>query len=152
MSENSFIKTKENSELSCSDMHKPEGARKNIKGYLIPPSSFEVTKIFVFNNHHIIKSIQQNTVSAKKDFTLQLKKYGPSSQTSSSSLSFYKSPSTWKSTIPLCFDFLPPFTRLLLVFFIHHQRNKNKNKKQCFFSHKKKKWETHKVTLKTDIL
>lgn len=79
MSEHSFIKTKENSELSCSDMHIPEGARKkNIKGYLIPPSSFEVTKnfgfVFVFNNYHIIKSIQQNTVSAKKDFTLQLKK------------------------------------------------------------------------------
>lgn len=75
--------------MTCIDQ-KEQG--KNIKGYLIPPSSFEVTKIFVFflNNHHIIKSIQQNTVSAKKDFTLQLKKYGPSWQTSSTSLFFYK--------------------------------------------------------------
>lgn len=77
---------------------------KNIKEYLIPPSSFELTKICVcvfLNNHHIIKSIQQNTVSAKKDFTLQLKKYGPSWQTSPST----KSPGTWKFPIPLFFEF-----------------------------------------------
>lgn len=90
MSENSFIKTKENSDYHAVTCINQKEQGKNIKGYLIPPSSFEVTKIFVFNNHHIIKSIQQNTVSAKKDFTLQLKKYGPSWQTSSSSLSFYK--------------------------------------------------------------
>lgn len=90
MSENSFIKTKENSDYHAVTCINQKEQGKNIKGYLIPPSSFEVTKIFVFNNHHIIKSIQQNTVSAKKDFTLQLKKYGPCWQTSSSSLSFYK--------------------------------------------------------------
>lgn len=126
MSENSFIKTKEKSELSCNDMHIPEGGRKNIKGYLIPPSSFELTKFCVcfLNNHHIIKSIQQNTVSAKKDFTLQLKKYGPSWQTSPS----IKSPSTWKFTIPHnpqqspLFEFFLPCTRVRLVLFIHHQK------------------------------
>lgn len=74
--------------MTCIDQ-KEQG--KNIKGYLIPPSSFEVTKNFFLNNHHIIKSILQNTVSAKKDFTLQLKKYGPSWQTSSTSLSYKKS-------------------------------------------------------------
>lgn len=91
MSENSFIKTKENSDYHAVTCINQKEQGKNIKGYLIPPSSFEVTKIFVFNNHHIIKSIQQNTVSAKKDFTLQLKKYGPSWQTSPSSLSYKKS-------------------------------------------------------------
>lgn len=38
-----------------------------------------------------------------------------------------------------------PFTRLLLVLFIHHQRNKNKNS-AFSLKKKKKKWETHKVT------
>lgn len=77
MSENSRIKTKgtqSHHAATCTSRKEQE----NIKGYPIPPSSFEVTKIFVFNNHHIIKSIQQNTVSAKKDFTSQLKKYEPS--------------------------------------------------------------------------
>lgn len=147
MSENSFIKTKENSDYHAVTCINQKEQGKNIKGYLIPPSSFEVTKIFVFNNHHIIKSIQQNTVSAKKDFTLQLKKYGPSWQTSSSSLSFYKKVQVPGNSQSPCSFIFSPFTRLFLVLFIHHQRkqktnpkNKQTNKNpRCFFFLKKKK-------------